>query len=371
MSKECCKRWRFATGVATLSVLLLAVSVQAQERNTTVYDLVTGEVAPRQTVVDLRADIALSGPRQTIVSNQNRADGITAAGNIGEAVIYQNGQDSGFGVIDNYTAETGLIFPGTVNADNLGLAGGFTGEIARYEMAIFRSGSDPWTVLGSATDLHLSLWDGDPFCSVDTLGDGYACAEVSGSGADFTIPQNGLFLLSHTLPKGSFLGATNPTNRVWGTLSSAIAAPNPNSCRLFFILTFVKPIIGNDNPFDAWANQFDLVNGTLPQSCCTDPGLACTGAGGTCPFNGNPLFCSDGDADGAFYFTLGGPCIGDPLTDTCSNFLWNVFAPAEVTMAFVEEGTGNSEVLLEAGGVDVALEIVISDFDPNGNGTRL
>ncbi len=357
---------RFATIVAVCGVLVVSVTAVAQNRNPHVFNALTGEAITRVQVVDLRAETALFGPPVAIVSNQNRAAGIVAAANIGEAVVYQNGLDSGFGVRDNYSPSTGLLFPGTMNADNLGMEGGYAGEISRFEMAIFRSINDPLTGLGLATDLHIALWDGDPLQMIDTIGGGYAGAEVAGSGADFTIPANGLFMLSHTLPKGS--GAINPTNRFWGTLSGSQTA-NPSSCRTFFILTLVKPRIGNDNPGDIWEKQFD--NDFVGATCCGDRGTACSGAGGVCGPTGESVLCDDGDADGAFVFSFGGPCLGDNATDSCSNFLWNVFAPAAVTMSLVEAGTRNPEIVLEAGGVDVEMEIVISNFNPNNDGTGL
>ncbi|MFQ5496022.1 MAG: hypothetical protein ACE5EX_11650, partial [Phycisphaerae bacterium] len=165
------------------------------------------------------------------------------------------------------------------------------------------------------------------------------------------------------------------------------------------------PQIGNDGGADVFEAQSDADGRVNGGTCCLD-GSACNAVDPVCAFCGTtqapcladvdcPVgdtcfggaddldrgFCSDGFAESAGLFFLGGPCVGD-VTDVCSNFVAKVMAPAKTTITLQpvpEPFTGaldpgasinGNEITLVSGG-KVWLEAKIGNWDPDGLGTQL
>ena len=126
------------------------------------------------------------GPPVVIYSVQSLQRGQIASTPGTEATVYEtlDNEPLAYSVFLNFGPTTGSHFPGAMMADNMGLGNGFApgDEISSYELLVNRSGLDPKPGLA---DFHVELWDGDPFCVIDTLGSGYSCQPIPGTEADF------------------------------------------------------------------------------------------------------------------------------------------------------------------------------------------
>lgn len=281
------------------------------------YNVVDGSRVEIGTAEASRQD-TIGAAERIIYSVQSAHQARVAAGCSAEKIVYQAGFDSGFGLFLNYNPATGAAFPGTMLADNLGLGGGFVAgdTISSYELLVSRSVSDPQPGLA---DFHVELWDGDPFCMIDTPGGGFSCAPIPGAEADFVDIAAGT---TTTLRATMLKGVIAPNTRVWMVVSGSETV-NPSPCRLGWRVSGRKPEIGNDDPGDFFELQSD--DDGLG-ACCAD-GSACD-VGAEAPCDGDPSgsrgFCSDGDAESAAILNLGGPCTGAP-TDFCATFVASVF----------------------------------------------
>ncbi|MFQ5495706.1 MAG: hypothetical protein ACE5EX_10040, partial [Phycisphaerae bacterium] len=203
---------------AAATVLAWSVGAYAQQPSVPVINLQTGQAVAGSDVELL--PVAVFDKVPTFYSVQSprggglRAGAATGVPSEGAAIVYRELRGQGFGFFLNYQPTTGAFFPGTMTADNLGLAGGFTAgkEISAYVMQAFRSSLDPNP--GELADFHIELWDGDPFQVIDTPGGGYAGAPIAGSGVDFVdVPVAfAANFDSGALPKG--ITVSNPGLRV-------------------------------------------------------------------------------------------------------------------------------------------------------------
>jgi hypothetical protein len=195
---------RLGSAVAAIGMLTCTL-VQAQ--NEYLIDHQTGQISTK--AVEFGGD----NGRYVHVYSAQSPQGSSA--NVGaEAAIYQapNNEPGTYSVFLNLDSTTGALFPGVMFADNMGLGAGYapgSDDISSYDALLFRSSSDPQP---GAADFHMALWDGDPFCTFDTPGGGYACAPIAGTEADIVdIPANTIFTATHVLPKG----VSAPNQRVW------------------------------------------------------------------------------------------------------------------------------------------------------------
>ncbi len=360
-----------AVGIALVACLCGIAT--AQRPDPVVRDYFTGEA---NDAADVDLVLQTSKDIPTIYSHQSHQTGRVAEfmnsgdQNGTEAYVYlgMDVEPFNYGVSLNFSASMGTLFPGTMIADDVGLGNGFVGggQISSYELTVWRSASDPQP---GPADFHVALWDGDPFCWLDTPGDGFSCAQIPGSGADFVdIPANRLVTARAILPKGVIA----PNERVWMVLSGSQTA-NPSPCRLSWQFKSRGPRVGI-SPISPFLVQADK---TGEGSCCGD-GSACDVAQRiTCAADdlGDRGFCSDGDAES--------PQIGWSSTFNCwlypsaCGLAAAVKAPAFATFSLVPVGANvahtisGGEITIAASPAQVELEIRISNWDPRGEGTLL
>lgn len=279
-----------------------------------------------------------------------------------------------YSIFINLGPTSGPLFPGAMIADNMGLGNSFApgDEITSYALLLYRSVLDPQPGLA---DVHVELWDGDPFCAHDTPGGGFACAPIPGTAADFTdIPAGTQFWAKAVLPKGVVV----PNDRVWMVVSGSQTG-NPSPCRIGWDISYGPPEIGFANPEPPILTQRDL---TGQGSCCTDGSPCDIDSGETCDGDddGYRRFCSDGDAESpASRFTQADNtfnCQFFPL-DYCGYLTAFIRSAATSTISLVPTDADvphtitGSEISLGGGHAQVELEIRLSNWDPEGNGTLL
>jgi len=322
----------------------------------------------------VKLDIGPDTPRHVLYSDQTLESGRTAAG-AAQTVVYENWNDSGYGVVMNYNVSGGGPVPGAYSADNLGLGNGFVGgdEISEIWITVFRSSGD--LSVGQEATVHLELWDGDPEGFVDTAANGFSGTKIAGSDADWSIGTlSGQFELRHVYATPVVI----PNQRMWAVTQST-------SCRMFYNITYRKPKVGDDAPGDFWIDRTDSDGQSNGSGVCCHDGSACLEPDYGCG-QANADACSDGDAEAPGWWNLGGPCIGDDLADSCSNFMHMVFSETDVVMSLVPVSAdapleqnptpdgwsiSGDEITMTEGNRPVWLEIRISDWDPGQTGRKL
>ncbi|MFQ5494471.1 MAG: cohesin domain-containing protein, partial [Phycisphaerae bacterium] len=381
MSRKECRGRRSCTGLAAVVLLACGVGAYGQVSNVKIVNIETGSPVTGATV-ELVPEAALVNI-PTFYSLQAHQSGQVATGAASEAFVYREEFPGGptFGLFVNYQPSTGAFFPGAVAMDDLGLGGGFPvgGTISSYTSLLFRSSLDPNP--GELGDFHLELWDGDPFLSMDTVGGGFSGTPIAGSGVDFVdVPQAFIATFaSGQLPKGVTVPAANVERRVWMVLTGSQTG-NRSICRLGWIIGQTTPLIGNTagrNLFGLQTDDDALAAGNpVDGGCCTDGTLCNASTGPICPGDptGSRGFCTDDFAESAGFFAFSGTCTG-ASDDFCSNFTVSIFSPAESTITLQPvgnepDGTLNAgssivdnEILLDAGGQKVMMEIRIGDWD--------
>jgi len=306
-----------------------------------------------------------------VYSEQSKRSGRVASGST-QTYVYRYNQIQPYGIFYNYNSSTSDLttVPGVFLADNLTFGNGFVGgmTISGYELYVYRSSFDPQPGLA---DVHVELWDGDPFEVFDTGADGYSVSVIDGTQADFVdIPAD-----THAWLVASFdPEVVIPNKRVWMVLTS-------NACRLGWHTSWTKPLIGSDAPDDVWEAAQDRSQGGdpehLPGQCCED-GSFCD-PDNLCPGDtGNRYFCWDDHAEDLTFGWFGGPCKGDDETDYCATFVANVFATATAVVSFrpvaadAKDTTFNpdwswsirdNEISMAEGGRPVWMEIRVTDWD--------
>ncbi len=320
-------------------------------------------------------------PPVVVYSEQSQRTGAAASVTGLAADVYRtlDNEPLTYSVFVNLSPSTGLVFPGAMVADNMGLSNGFVPgvhEISSYDLLVFRSSLDPQPGMA---DFHVELWDGDPLCMYETPGGGYACAPIPGSEADFVdVPANTIMTARAVLPPG----VTAPNDRVWMVLSGSQTV-NPSPCRLGWDISYGRPFVGRTHGLDVVAGQFDHSG---EGSCCGD-GSACDVSGGlTCPEDaqGERGLCSDGDAESFYAWSIRGSlCDRNGGSGNCSNLVASIQTPARYAVSLLPTGNdaaGNLDagasieghhITLARAGTSVFVEIRIDDWDPDDAGTRL
>ena len=372
--------WSFTQRLVTvLALACLVGTTQAQSpRSEPVLDASTGlEIA---NIVVETGGVPQNTNPVTIHSLQSAQGGVANVGS--EASIYHNPDRDPmtYSIFLNYNSTSGASsFPGVFLADDMGLGAGYApgvDEISSYSGLFFRSSLDAQPGLA---DFHVELWDGDPFCALDTPANGYSCMPIAGSEADFTdIFPATQFTATHTLPKG----VSAPNQRVWMVVSGSETGVNPSPCRLGWDIAWGPGIIGDNHPFDLFLWQYDGNNGADGAGSigtCCDTGAPCD-ASALCPgdTDGSRGFCFDDIAEtlGSAAFDPNGATCQANAGANCSNFVATINAPATSTISMVPVHTSfgtitGQSVSLPNGPADLELEIRVSSWDPDDEGTLL
>ncbi len=368
MSRSRLLRWWVSGGI-TLSATVVCVH---------------GQTAPVPYDREEAGDVVgstLVTPPVIVYSRQSQGNGAVASVAGLEADVYRtlDNEPGTYGVFINLSPSTGLVFPGAMVADNMGLGNGFVAgvhEISSYDLLVFRSSLDPQP---GPADFHVELWDGDPLCMFETPGGGYACGPIPGTEADFVnVPANTTMTARAILGPGVMA----PHDHVWMVLSGSETA-NPSPCSLGWDISYDLPVVGSTNGLDVIERQSD--EGGVG-SCCGD-GSACDVSGGqTCPDDdsGQQGFCSDGDAESLAAWTISGSrCDSYGGAGYCSNLVASIQTPAQYGISLLPTGNdvaGNLDegasieghhITLLRGGTSVFVEIRIDDWDPGDLGTQL
>jgi len=204
-------------------------------------------------------------PVITVYSEQSKQSGRVASGST-QTYVYRYNQLWPYGIFYNYNSTTSDLttIQGVFLADNLTFGNGFVGgmTISGYELYVYRSSLDPQPGLA---DVHVELWDGDPFQVYDTPAHGYSGAVISGTEADFlNIPYNThLWLTAEFDPE-----IVIPNERVWMVITS-------NACQLGWHVDWGKPLIVSDAPADVWQDQRDVDGSFNGLGTCCDGSGAC------------------------------------------------------------------------------------------------
>lgn len=109
------------------------------------------------------------GPERVIYNDESLRAGSAADATV-QNLVFKNDFDSGLAVFFNYLPNKGLLFPGTVMADEAILGNGFDTArdfITGFEIEIYRSELDP-TIGQTLATYHVELWDGDPFGEIES-----------------------------------------------------------------------------------------------------------------------------------------------------------------------------------------------------------
>lgn len=302
--------------------------------------------------------------------------GTTAAGEA-QAYVFKNDYWSGYGVFLNYTTTTGAYFPGTMMADEMILGNGFVpgGTITGYGLAVFRSSADP-TNNNTLATYTVELWDGDPFGAIDTTG--FSGAAIAGTTCVFSeVPGPGYFFLECTFPAPVVV----PNDRVWMVLTGA------DTCRTGWIISFRTPEVGAIymGTADIWEMQEDYYGQFDGAGVCCDPDDAnvppCAIATNPCAGDTNPAsprgFCTDGDAESAGLYYFGGPCDGNPATDSCASFYNWAFTESDTFLGVMPIASSDPAAIIDGYGItlddctdtNITFEIKIKGWDPNLDGT--
>lgn len=290
------------------------------------------------------------------------------------AYVFKNDYISGYGMIENLNPQTGAYYPGSMFSDEAILGNGFvpgTTPVTEYETVIFRSSSDPQVALPAL--VSVALWDGDPFGAIDT-----SFIPSPLAVCDFTLPPGGgMWMLNSSYADNAGTGTCvlpvyPPHDMVWVTIDG------DDCCRFFWILSFYTPEIGAIfmGTNDLAANQCDTDGQTVGGTCCVDDTTACTYPGTPCvddTAGDRPYYCSDGDAEDAGYFFLGGPCAGLP-SDSCASFAVNIYSETDTWVGVLPVGSSstksldfNTIVLDDCSETQVEFEMKIEGFDPDTN----
>ena len=297
-----------------------------------------------------------------------------------EAPIYLNPDREPFSysIFLNYHSTQGALSGlGVFLADDMGLGSGYSpgfDEISSYTGLFFRSSLDSQPGLA---DFHVELWDGDPFCAFDTPGNGFSCAPIPGSEADFIdVPAATQFTARAVLPKGVIA----PNQRVWMVVTGSETGMNPSPCRLGWDIAYGPGVIGGNYPIDLFLWQYDGNNGGDGSGTCCDTGAACDAAT-LCPGDtaGTRGFCYDDIAESiqGVCFDCGSSSICDAHGGVaCSNFVASIFSPANATISLIPVSTTagtieGKEVRVPDSPTDIELEIRLSNWDEDGDGQKL
>jgi hypothetical protein len=156
----------------------------------TVAEVPDRRVVPQDRIMAVEND----GPI-TVVTNDG-GGGAADTGSI--AYAYKGDYDSGYGLFLNYFPNQGLLYPGTMTADEVFLGNGFQVDkdfITGFEVLMYRSSIDP-TDGKTLANFTVELWDGDPFGAIETPNSG-----IIASATFIGLPGPGTYLLHADVPK--------------------------------------------------------------------------------------------------------------------------------------------------------------------------
>ncbi len=383
-------RWRITIVAALPGVLAFGVAASAAP-------LRSGDAVGRMKDTGAVQEGPPAGATATtVLDDATRARGGLASGGAAEAIVFQQGNDSGFAWLSKDDDVFGL---GTWATQQIfGNAFEPYMSISAYDILVYHSVlADPDVNASFMTE----LWTGDPYSIMDVVcADGGISAPIPNTSCTFTDLPNaddicppiasgdeptcaGLYRLRCELPTKTVI----PCDRVW-TVATML-----EGCRAGWRVAgsggnaWNEPAgIGVSN--DSWrvyaCEQLaacDTPNGYNSGTCCSDHLTPCDHTDGTpdCP-TGHMTFCGDGVAD-FFDAAVGTP--GGPLYSLVST----VYARTDTVMSMAVVSVDGpilgdelpagvislteEEVVLSSGDHNVWLEFRGGDWDPDDTGAKL